>query len=242
MGARKLSFRLLLVLVYAVGILLVLGACARGTSTPYPTYTLPPTYTPYPTYTPEPTPPFTPEPTAGPTLAPTATPIPLPTATPCPCPTPTPSPTPTVEPTPTQPTYSAGGTVTPIPPPTPVLVTLEEYILNYFCADWSEVVYYWRDLVEKTAPKNRLMRSIRPPDDLLAYHEAAIASIEAMVEVARRQDPEGGISAGILRESPRYVAAHDDYVEEREALPEELRDALYKCQVPSEVGEEKSSE
>ena len=56
-------------IVTSLLILLVLGACARETSTPYPTYTLPPTYTPQPTYTPYLTP----------TLEPTATPIPGPT-------------------------------------------------------------------------------------------------------------------------------------------------------------------
>ncbi len=59
----------ILPIVTSLLILLVLGACASETSTPYPTYTLPPTYTPQPTYTPYPTP--TPGPTATPKYWPT---------------------------------------------------------------------------------------------------------------------------------------------------------------------------
>ena len=206
MDTRKLSFRLLSVLVCAVAILLVLAACAV-TPTPYPTYTLSPTQTPYPTHTPY----STPTPTQTPELAPTATRLPTLTPTPLPTPIPTLTPTPTPEP---------GAT----PTPTPIPVTLEGYIA-FQCAERTEHDY-WRDFTEKLAPHIEARRSIRPPDDLLAYHDALIALFEAMVEVARHQDPDAYLDFSVLEANPRYMAARDAHDEEHEALSGKISIAL----------------
>ncbi len=208
MDTRKSSFRLLSVLVCAVAILLVLAACAV-IPTPYPTYTLSPTQTPYPTHTPY----STPTPMQTPELAPTATRLPTLTPTPLPTPIPTLTPTPTPEP---------GAT----PTPTPTPVTLEGYIA-FVCAEGKGPDYlYWGDFVERLAPHIEARRSIRPPDDLLAYHEALIALFEAMVEVARHQDPNAYLDFFVLEANPRYMAARDAHDKADEALPGKISIAL----------------
>ena len=70
MGARKLSFSLLSVLISAVVVLAVATACSSATPTPEPTPTMEPKATPTPTPTTTPQPTATPAPTPTPTLTP----------------------------------------------------------------------------------------------------------------------------------------------------------------------------
>ena len=131
-------------------------------------------------------------------------------------PTPVPSPTPSPAPWPTS---------TPAPTPTPTPVTLEEYI-DIMCGGEPAHIQLWRDFEEKLVPLIELRRSLRPPDNMLAYHEALIAMFEARVEVAGEQDPNVELEPYIFGASPRSVAASAAYRKEVAALPGEMRITL----------------
>ncbi len=112
------------------------------------------------------------------------------------------------------------------PTPTPTPVTLEGYIATVCVERRGPELTYWRDFVEKLAPHIEVRRSIRPPDDMLAYHEALVALWEAMLEVAGYMDPNGKVHFNELMMSRQFEDAYDAYGEAREALTEETRVAL----------------
>ena len=135
-------------------------------------------------------------------------------------PTPVPSPTPSPAPWPT-------STST---PPRPV--TLEEYIATVCIpVDERVTIERWGDFAEILAPHIELRRSLRPPDDMVAYHEALIAFFEVQVELAKDIDPDLALheSKAIFSAYPPYQAAGEAYVVEKQALPKETRIALEKA-------------
>lgn len=131
-----------------------------------------------------------------------------------PSPTPSPAPWPTSTPTPPRP------------------VTLEEYIAT-ICPSMEEKIRLerWGDFAEILAPHIEIRRSLRPPDDMLAYHEALIAFFEVQVELAKDIDPDLALheSKAIFSAYPPYQAAGEAYVVEKQALPKETRAALEKA-------------
>ena len=132
-------------------------------------------------------------------------------STPVPSPTPSPAPWPTSTPTPPRP------------------VTLEEYIATVCIpVDERVTIERWGDFAEIVAPMVELRRSVRPPDDMLAYHGALIALWEAMVELAKNIDPDLELheSKAIFSAYPPYQAANEAYGVERQALPKETRATL----------------
>ncbi len=138
---------------------------------------------------------------------------------PTPVPLPTPSPTPSLTSTPT--------------PPRPV--TLEEY-LDIHCTpsiDERPTINRYGDFAEILAPQMELERSLRPPDEILAWHLSDIALSEIEVEMAKEMDPDVKLTeVNIFGFSPRYRAADAANGEAFGALPEEIRYALF-CGPPT---------
>ena len=141
-------------------------------------------------------------------------------------PTPVPSPTPSPAPWPTS---------TPAPAPTPTPVTLEEYIAIHCTppVDERPTINRYGDFAEIIAPSLEIRRSVRPPDELLAWHLAHIALYEVKVEMAKEMNPDVELSeVYIFGASPRHQAASAAYSEELGALPEELYRAVF-CYPPT---------
>ncbi len=162
-----------------VGVIsLVLAACGSATPTPTPT----PTATPAPTATP----------------IPTATPTPMPEPTPTATPIPTATPTPMPEPTPTEAASQ----------PDPLVAAIQAYAsAACFGGQGLPEGGTWGELTVQLGLAVPALGAVTPPEAISDYHQALLATLSAMLEVAETKPQDQAVNLMELAVPSVIIAA-----------------------------------